>query len=619
MQRRDFLKKSVAGAVGLGWALQSTADESTTSRPNILWLSAEDICPMLGCYGDSYAHTPNLDRFATEGIRYTHAYAHAPVCSPARSGIITGVYPSTLGSHQHRSRITLPTDIRCFTEYLRKAGYYCSNNDKKDYNFREPPEAWDESSKNAHWRKRAPGQPFFSVFNFGICHESVLHKTEAELDEVRKKWGVERHDPAKARIPAYHPDIPEFRDDWARYYDSLTALDAQIAERLRELEEDGLSDNTIVMFWGDNGTGIARGKRWLYDSGTHVPLIVRFPKSLQHLAPGTPGFSEDRLVSFIDFASTILTLAGVSVPDYMQGRSFCGNGAGGAHEQLFFIRDRMDEACDSVRSVRNHRYRYIRNFYPHIPYDQYNEYLLKAKSALAWHRLDGTLEGPPALFMKQEKPIEELYDSEADPDEVNNLAGLPEHEATLLDMRQRLNKWILKTRDLGLLPEAEMLKRAGDKPPMELGADTKAYDLPRILDTANLPLQGSSSILELVTRLKDPDSAVRHWAATGLAILKPDDADSKRTLKGALDDDSPSVRVSAAHALCRIGQYDVALPALARELDTQDTLVRVRALNVLSFQGEKAAPALEAVKAISNDSDQYVSRAAQGALIRINE
>lgn len=612
--RRNFLQWLGAGAAA--WHAQGA---EAPQRPNILWLSAEDICPLLGCYGDPFACTPNLDRLAQESIRYDRAYSNAPVCSPSRSGIITGVFPSRLGTHQHRSKAVLPPEIRCFTEYLREAGYYCSNNQKKDYNFVESPGAWDDSSAKAHWRNRAPGQPFFSVFNHEVCHESLLHKTEADFDAIRRRWGVQRHDPAKVRIPVYHPDTPEFREDWARYYDAITALDAQIAERLKELDTDGLAENTLVMFWGDNGTGIVRGKRWLYESGTRVPLIVRVPDRYRDRAPGGPGTVETRLTGLMDLGPTVLRLAGLPVPDYMDGKPFLGPEKPAERKYVCFTRDRMDDVQDCIRSLRGSRFRHIRNFYPHLPYDQYNEYLFKERSAQAWHKLTGALMGDAALFLRPEKPMEELFDTEADPEEVHDLAGDPNYRPVLVEMRQALNSWILETRDLGLLDESELYRRTQGAPAMKLGADPKAYDLPRILETANLPLDGAAAAPELRARLSDADSAVRYWAATGLAVLKDASDETGSALRKALNDACPGVRVAAAHALCRVGDYDAALPAFKAAVQDGDRYVRMHALNVLALLGKYAAPLLDSVQALTADKDEYVQRAAKGARIRMGE
>ncbi|HEX7899837.1 MAG TPA: sulfatase, partial [Planctomycetota bacterium] len=262
---RLFLFLALSGVEGLA----PSADE----RPNILWITCEDISPNLGCYGDAYAVTPHIDALAKEGVRYTKAFAPIGVCAPSRSTLILGVMAPSVGSQLMRCKATLPGAVRCFPSYLD--GYYRTNNVKTDYNFEAPKGTWDESSAKAHWRNRKPGQPFFSVFNFTSCHESQIRQPEASY---RKRMeGIEPHDPAKAPIPPYHPDTPETRRDWARYADMITFMDREVGKVLRELEEDGLAKNTIVFYFSDHGAGMPRSKRWLYDSSLRVPMIVRFP------------------------------------------------------------------------------------------------------------------------------------------------------------------------------------------------------------------------------------------------------------------------------------------------------------------------------------------------------
>ena len=299
--------------------------------PSILWITAEDMSPVLGCYGDDYAITPHLDRFASESVRYTHAFAAAPVCSPSRSCLITGMYPASTGTQEMRSAHALPTGVRGFPSYLREAGYHCTNNVKTDYNTadhdRLVEESWHDSSKTAHWRNetRKEGQPFFAVFNDMTSHQSrsTVWPHAAFQKHVQKKLGPDEiHDPAKAPIPPYYPDTPVVRKEWARFYDCVTAMDRNVGRILAELEEDGLADNTIVFFYSDHGSGMPRHKRLLHDSGMRVALMVRFPEKLQHLAPAEPGAVLDRLVSFVDFAPTVLALTGQKVPGYMQGRTF---------------------------------------------------------------------------------------------------------------------------------------------------------------------------------------------------------------------------------------------------------------------------------------------------------
>src|SRR4051812_14590178 len=305
--RGAMLAALVAGSIATV-ATAARAGAVAARRPNILWITCEDISPNLGCYGDTYAVTPNLDRLAAQGVRYTAAFAPIGVCAPSRSSLITGMYAPSLGSQHMRCQAKLPPEIECFPEYLRRAGYYCTNNVKTDYNFKHKG-TWDESSNKAHWRNRGKGQPFFSVFNFVTSHESQIRLAEPAYRKRTADFTPrERHDPARAPIPPYHPDTPEVRQDWARYYDMITFMDKQIGEILRQLDEDGLADDTIVFYFSDHGAGMPRSKRWLYDSSTRVPLIVRFPGRLAAQAPGSPGTATDRLVSFVDFGPTVLSL-----------------------------------------------------------------------------------------------------------------------------------------------------------------------------------------------------------------------------------------------------------------------------------------------------------------------
>lgn len=446
----------------------AAAAASVPRRPNILWISAEDLSPDLGAYGDPYARTPNLDKFAREGVRFTRAFSVAPVCAPSRSSIITGMYPTTIGTMHMRSNGVPPPHVKPFTEYLRAAGYYTTNNVKTDYNFPSPDTAWDESSNQAHWRNRPDkSQPFFAVFNLVVTHESQI-RTPAEVfaRNTSKIKPEDRHDPTRAVLPPYYPDTPLVRRDWARYYDLITAMDLQAAELLKQLEEDGLADNTVVLFWGDHGRGLPRAKRWLYDSGTRVPLIARYPGKLK------PGTVSDDLVTLMDLGPTMLSLAGVEVPVYMQGRAFLGERAASPREYVFAHRDRMDETYDMIRTVRGRRFRYIRNFQAGKPYAQHIEYMDEMPTMKEWRRLNkedavshlqnqekGVLTPAQRIFFASVKPEEELYDTEADPHEINNLAPQPEHSARLKAMRRVLDDWMKETKDLGSVPELELNQR----------------------------------------------------------------------------------------------------------------------------------------------------------------
>ena len=297
---------------------KGTADGT---RPNILWISSEDHGPQMGCYGDSLAVTPNVDALASRGVRYATCWSNAPVCAPARTTIITGMYPPSLGAEHMRSMVAMPEGTRLFPSILRERGYYCTNNSKEDYNVAVSEKVWDVSSNKAHWKNRPDAdQPFFAVFNSTLSHESA----------IRRFKGEPKHDVTKVRVPAYHPDTPTSRRDWAIYYDTVTQADEAAGKHLKELEAAGLAESTIVFYWGDHGSGMPRSKRWPCNSGLHVPLIVYIPEAYAHLRPydyKAGGISE-RPVSFVDFAPTMLSLAGIPPKTWMQGKAFLGPYAG---------------------------------------------------------------------------------------------------------------------------------------------------------------------------------------------------------------------------------------------------------------------------------------------------
>ncbi|MEM6329291.1 MAG: sulfatase [Planctomycetota bacterium] len=455
------MKPANAAAIAMAMLLVSGpwGPAGAADRPNILWLSTEDISCQLGCYGDPMAKTPTLDGLAAQGVRYDNACTHAPVCSVVRSGVITGVYPVSLGTHHHRSQAKLPPEVRCFTAYLRDAGYYCTNNSKEDYNFRPPRDAWDESSGAAHWRNRADArQPFFAVFNYAGTHESRF-RGDRKLYE-RTVAGLDPEDLADAAAivpPPYHPDTPAVRQTWAEYYNTIAALDDWVADHLRQLDEAGLAEETIVVFWSDHGMSLPRGKRWLYDSGVKIPLIVRVPEKYKRLAaPAGEGGVAAELVSSIDFAPTMLNLAGLPIPSYMQGRPFLGPSRPPERSHTYLHRDRIDERYDILRGVRTKRFKYIRNFMPWRPYTQWMSYGEASPIMQAWreHASGGDPTPEQAAFFARTKPAEELYDLQNDPHETNNLAENKSYEPVRKDLAAWLQAWMQHTKDLGLVPES---------------------------------------------------------------------------------------------------------------------------------------------------------------------
>lgn len=588
---RAFIFVVVLAAFSL--IFSSTFAIAQTQRPNILWITCEDISPNLGCYGDRYAITPTLDALATQGVRYTNAYGVTGVCSPNRSCLITGIYPSTLGSHGMRSTTTLPDSIKCFTEYLQAAGYYCTNNSKTDYNFAVPKNAWNETSSKAHWRKREGGQPFFSVFNFTVCHESQIRASEDKYQQnTARLTPSQRHDPAKALIPPFHPDTPESRKDWARYHDNITAMDYLAGDILDQLEEDGLAENTIVFFFSDHGAGMPGIKKWVWEMGLKVPFIVRFPEKHKQWAPAAPGQSTDRLVSFVDFAPTVLNLAGVRVPDHMQGSVFLGANAASPRERIHVIRDRMAERFDMVRVVRDQQFQYHRNFYPHLPWSQFTSYTEEMPTMRVWRQLheQGKLTAVQNRYFES-KPVEELYDIAADPFQVNNLAGKARYAQTLKQMRQQCKAWMIESGDLGLLPEYEMLARAAGKTPYDIAFDKKQNPVRRLWEVTE-----QTGVNELIKLLGDAEAPVRFWAATGLVGLGQEAAPAKAALQKAMDDPAPYVAVTAAEGLCSLGEVDAAIPVLIAGLEDESALIRLRAITILDRLGEQARPAIGAMK-----------------------
>lgn len=417
------------------------------TRPNILWISLEDCSPRFGCYGDPVARTPFIDRLAEEGSVFPNAFCTAPVCSPSRTTIITG-FPATAMAAQHMRTTyqagefpALPTPyhavppphVKCFTESLRAAGYYCSNNGKTDYQFEAPFLAWDANGKPAtveeiHWRNRPdPAQPFFAVFNLEDTHESRMWEGSAPKLETDNRPHPPT-DPAAVTVPPYLPDTPGVRSAIARQYDNIAHNDAIVGKLLAQLEEDGLAENTFVFLWADHGEGLPRAKRFLYDSGTRVPLILRWPGRI------VAGLTDGRLVSLIDLAPTVLEAAGLPCPAHLEGHSLLQTG-GRTH--AFAHRDRMDGEYDKARSVRSARYKYIRNYYPgrerfgFIPYRAKHE----AMRAIRLEQLRGN------TAFDQPCPPEELYDLKEDPFEMTNLIARPEYQEVRRELFTALKTW----------------------------------------------------------------------------------------------------------------------------------------------------------------------------------
>ncbi len=567
--------------------------QAAQTRPNILWLVGEDAsADWFGCYGNKRATTPNIDALAKQGFRYTHAYACTPVCAPSRSTWITGRYAVSMGTQPMRSRFSIPLgSIPYYPDQLRKAGYFAANFRKTDYNIGDRPDSspWNATADNA-WTRRAEGQPFFQILNFEDSHES---KAFGDVESTR-------HSPDGIVLHKYHPEDPLLRKNYAKYEDAVENLDTKVGQALARLEAAGLAEDTIVIFNTDHGGVMPRSKRWLYNSGTHCPLIIRIPEKFKHLWPATsPGATVDRLVSFVDFPKTWLALAQAEIPGSMQGRVFLGAGAEPEPDCVFGFRERMDERFDSQRSVRTKQFVYIQNEMPNVLWGQNLEYLWKMAAMQAWEKahLEGRTDSVTGRFFGT-KPAEELYDTQADPDNIHNLAGDPAHRATLDAMRAQLSEWRSAIRDTGLLPEGERARRAAAHrlTIAEMAADPALYPLEKYLASAGLALRAPhnpENEQALITLTKDRDSGQRYWGAYGLLLRKtkasPNPASSS-ALESLLADECPEVRCVAAWALIEHPATRTGVQTALRSSLRQDPAGALFALNVIDWTSQKTEP-----------------------------
>jgi len=551
--------------------------------PNILWITSEDNSPFLGCYGDKNATTPHLDQLAREGFRYTRAYANCPVCSPARNTIITGVYAASNGNEQMRSSYPTSGRIEPYSALLMQAGYYCTNNVKTDYNSSsiDPAGIWDESSTRAHYKNRPEGKPFFAIFNLMESHESRIFPPGALMGRAGEPV-VPKHNPAAMVLPPYHPDIPEMRHDWAVYYDQVEIMDARVGELLRELDALGEAENTIVFYYADHGGVLARSKRYVYETGTRVPFIVRIPEKYKHLFPAEkPGEAVGRMVSFVDLAPTLMSIAGAAIPEYMQGEAFLGPKMSREPEYVHMTRQRMDERIDMARAVRDQKFRYIRNYMPfRIPL-QHLDFLFMAPSAQAWE--DAFYAGQLNEIQRipfLPKPLEELYDTENDPWEVNNLAYDPAYKEVLERMRAENKAWMTGIRDVGLIPETEYRSLMGEGSMYDyMRSEACPFDeLVEAAEKASLPRADMPAYKKY---LKHKHPAMRYWGAVGLLIHRDAAQGEVSALIKASGDPSSAVAVMAAEALHGLGETEAAVKAYQRILTeaSYDMMDRNFALN----------------------------------------
>jgi uncharacterized sulfatase len=590
------------------------------TRPNILWITAEDMSPNLGCYGDAYADTPHIDQLAAQGTRFTRFFAESPMCAPSRATIITGMHNGPLGASQMRSNHRVPSFVRPFTAWLREAGYYCANNEKTDYNLARDAsggnaefirEGWDESGPRAHWRKRSPGQPFFCVLNYMDTHQSRASRDSYAqfVEKVQSRLPAGRiHDPAKAPLPPHYSASDTARRTVARYYDCISTLDDFVGKTLADLRADGLAEDTIVFFYSDHGAGLPTGKAFASNFGLHCPLIVHVPEKFRHLAPGGRGEVNERLACFADLAPTVLHLAGLPVPEHMHGRPFLGAKLGPAPEFVLGTRDRMDETLETTRWITDGRHLLVRAYRRDSAADQqsltsrYNghgELCQEIRTLVAGDRL--TTE-QRALWSAPRAGVR-LFDLREDRWNLRDIAASQPQRAA--EMERALEEFMLRERDLGLWPEPELADAERDASAHELARrDPARYPLERLIETAKL-----TDAAALRARLADEHFAIRRWAVIGLAALGDEARSALSEMKPLLGDPAASVRIEAAHLIASLDDGDScarALDVLVTELDSANTFAAAESARALELLGDKARPKLaEMRRALRERADGF--------------
>ncbi|CAN5585933.1 sulfatase [soil metagenome] len=567
-------------AILIGVAPVAVAAEPVAAKPNILWITSEDNSShWIGCYGNTQTKTPRIDALAKEGVLFENAYANAPVCAVSRATILMGAYSPTMGTQHMRSRHAIPAKYRPNVEYLRAAGYYCTNNSKTDYNFEgKDPSYWDKSSAMAHYKDRPAGKPFFAIFNTTITHESSLfNKGAAEPRRVK---------PEDVDLPPYLPNLPEVRKDYARYLDRIEDMDTQVGKLLDELQKSGQADNTIVFYYSDHGGILPRGKRYLEQTGVKIPFIVRVPEKFRSLAPFKPGQRVTEPISFIDLAPTLLSLAGIDTPAQMQGRPFLGakRVEPAADEMEFLYADRFDELYGMRRGLTDGKWKYIRNFNPDYPNAPYSFYQFGQPGWAAYQKAfeQGKLTGYHKGLWEAPGTSEQLYDLATDPWEMNNLAVDPAHEAKLTALRERLKATMIKVRDTGVVPEP-LFKDLAGKSTLAEHVQSDKFDMVKITDLA---FAATAKDVKSLARFKEAivsaDPTERYWGVVGLRLLGDKAATEAGTLMTLLKDKQTVIRTTAAEALFKMGKKDIATAALIADVaGTKDDPSLLNLLNTL--------------------------------------
>lgn len=584
----------------------STEKQSDLPPPNILWINCEDISPNLGCYGDEYATTPNLDKMAEDGVMFTQAYATAPICGPSRSCLISGLYATSLGTQHLFSAIDIPEYVLTIPEYLEEKDYFTAMYGKTGFHFNpDRPETrydylhWRDDM--APWRKRE-GKPFFGYFTLGYTHEGPTMKSKNWAKNIKNLPEEMLHDPAEANVPKILPQTDEFKRIWSHYADNITVLDERVGHILNLLEEDGLMDSTFVFFFSDHGAGLPGYKRWVYSSGIKVPLIIHVPKAYQHLAKFKPGTKTNRLTSFVDYPATVLNLAGLDIPEHFEGIPFMGEKKHEERQYAIGARSRADNVYETIRSINDGRYLFVKNFRPHLPYMQ-PAHIFDTKEKEGFveiHRLhDAGKLNPEFERYFHPQPREEFYDMQKDPLEINNLIDAPEHQQKIAELREELKNWMtVKTKDAGLLHEPEFMLRSEGSTVYEMVNNPETFDAIALYEAADKV--GIAEADEIKTMLKDKDSGVRYWGILAAQAKSDEGMKIIPELKTLLDDDSPVVQIEAAYTLCQFNETKKALDVLSKWVKDDREWLALHAARSIELIKDKAKPIIPVIKETYN-------------------
>jgi arylsulfatase A-like enzyme len=572
----------------------SSQSKHQPSKPNIIWLITEDNSKhYLKLYEDSGAIMPTVEKLAENGLVFDNAFANTPVCSTARTTLATGLYGSNIGTMNHRSyhKVSLPASVKPFSQLLKKSGYYTTNNVKTDYNFSDIPGIWSESSNKANWKNRKNDQPFFHMQTFAITHESKLHFKKGAIKNIKTK-----HDPSKVTIAPIYPDTPTFRYTYARTLDNHQKADNQMAKLLRQLEADGELENTFIFYFGDHGGVLPGSKGYLFETGLSVPLVVRVPENFKHLLPKSlqqPNTRVSGLVSFIDFAPTVLALAGVKAPDAYPGQSFLSKdlslSALNQRDEVFAQADRFDEKSDLVRSVRKGNFKYIRNYQPFYPDGLENFYRYKQLAFKEWRQLfkQGKLTPQQAAFFLPKK-VEALYDLAKDPHEMNNLTNDANYQTTLLQLRGLMREHQRKIPDLGFIAESRLVQLSTDESFYDLGYEQHAR-IQQLIDVADLQLQPFSQIeTQLLTALNHKDADVVYRALVTSTSFGEQAASYIPVIKSLLNNSSSiQVKSRALEFLTMVDGFDPTSSFAHLYQGAEHDLEKVELLNIATLLKEQ--------------------------------